>query len=64
MEEIREGITPYRMQNLMDIAAKVVKIMVTGAWHLSFEEMEIVLGMVRHGIEESKRKNMKEKKCS
>ena len=29
-------ITPFRMQVLMDVAARIVKVMVTGAWHLSF----------------------------
>lgn len=52
-----EKITPFRMQVLMEIAARVVKIMVTGAWHLTFEEMEIVLGMIQREIEESRKKN-------
>lgn len=52
-----EKITPFRMQVLMEIAARVVKIMVTGAWHLTFEEMEIVLDMIKRGIEESRKKN-------
>ncbi len=50
-------ITPFRMQVLMDVAARVVKIMVTGAWHLTFEEMDIVLDHIRYGIEQSIRKN-------
>lgn len=48
------------MQVLMDVAARVVKIMVTGAWHLSFEEMDMVLALVRHGMEESRERNGKE----
>lgn len=52
-----EKITPFRMQVLMEIAARVVKIMVTGAWHLTFEEMEIVLDMIQREIEESRKKN-------
>ena len=52
-----EKITPFRMQALMEIAARVVKIVVTGAWHLTFEEMEIVLGMIQREIEESRKKN-------
>lgn len=52
-----EKITPFRMQALMEIAARVVKIMVTGVWHLTFEEMEIVLGMIQREIEESRKKN-------
>ena len=50
-------ITPFRMQALMDVAARVVKIMVTGVWHLSFEEMDIVLSLVRNGIEEAQSRN-------
>ncbi len=53
----RQEITPFRMQVLMDVAARIVKIMVTGAWHLSFEEMDMVLALVRHGMEESIERN-------
>lgn len=55
-----EKITPFRMQVLMEIAARIVKIMVTGAWHLSFEEMDMVLALVRHGMNESRERNEKE----
>lgn len=37
----REGIGPFRMQLLMEVAAKAVKIMTTGVWHLSFDEMDL-----------------------
>ena len=53
------GMTPFRMQVLMDVAARVVKLMVTGVWHLSFEEMDMVLALVRHGIDESNERNRK-----
>lgn len=53
----RQEITPYRMQVLMDVASRVMKLMVTGAWHISFDEMNIVLDLVRHGIEEGKERN-------
>ena len=52
-------ITPFRMQALMDVAARIVKVMVTGAWHLSFEEMDMVLALVRNGMDESVKRNMK-----
>lgn len=52
-------ITPFRMQVLMDVAARIVKVMVTGAWHLSFEEMDMVLALVRNGMNESVKRNMK-----
>lgn len=52
-------ITPFRMQVLMDVAARIMKVMVTGAWHLSFEEMDMVLALVRNGMDESVKRNMK-----
>ena len=52
-------ITPFRMQVLMVVAARIVKTMVTGAWHLSFEEMDMVLALVRNGMDESVKRNMK-----
>lgn len=55
-----EKITPFRMQILMDVAARVVKVMVSGAWHLTFDEMEIILELVRDGIKESRARNGKE----
>lgn len=55
-----EKITPFRMQVLMEIASRVVKIMVTGAWHLTFDEMEAVLGMILREIKESREKNGEE----
>ena len=54
----RGEITPFRMQVLMDVAARIVKVMVTGAWHLSFEEMDMVLALVRNGMDESVKRNM------
>lgn len=52
----RESIGPFRMQLLMEVAAKAVKIMTTGVWHLSFDEMDIVLEYIRYGIDAYKRK--------
>lgn len=52
----RESIGPFRMQLLMEVAAKTVKIMTTGVWHLSFDEMDIVLEYIRYGIDAYKRK--------
>lgn len=46
----KQEITPYRMQTLMDVAAKVTKMMVNGVWHLTFDEMDFVLNQVRHGM--------------
>ena len=50
------------MQLLMEVAAKAVKIMTTGVWHLSFDEMDIVLEYIRYGIDAYKRKYEEEKK--
>lgn len=54
-----EIITPFRLNHLMEVAAKVTKLMVTGIYHLTYEEMELVLSLVRNGIEESQEKNKK-----
>lgn len=53
----RPEITPFRMQILMDIAAKVVKTMVTGAWHLTFEEMDTVLALIKSDMDEIRKRN-------
>ena len=47
------------MQTLMDVAAKVTKMMVNGVWHLTFDEMDFVLNQVRHGMQESVERNEK-----
>lgn len=57
MEKMKEEITPFRMNQLMSTAAKVVNLMVNGVWHLTYEEMEIVLNIVRNMIEETSEKN-------
>ena len=59
MERMREEITPFRMNQLMNTAAKVVNLMVNSVWHLIYEEMEIVLNIVRNMIEETADKNGK-----
>lgn len=55
----KQEITPYRMQTLMDVAAKVTKMMVNGVWHLTFDEMDFVLNQVRHDMQESVERNEK-----
>lgn len=52
-------ITPFKMQILMEIAAKAVKMMVSSTWHLTFDEMDIVVEFIRKGIDESRGKNEK-----
>ena len=50
-------VRPLRMGQLTDVAAKVIKMMATNTWHLTFEEMEIILGLVRYGIDETQKRN-------
>ena len=56
-----DEIPPYRFNQLTKIASKVVDTMVGGALQMSCDEMEIVLNMIRLGIEESRDKNDKRK---
>lgn len=64
MGEKKDGITPYRMVILMEVAAKAAKVMTTGAWNLTLEEMEMVLDLVRNTSEWARRKNEEDKRCS
>lgn len=57
MEENKKEITTLRMGQLTDIAAKVIKVMATNAWHLTFDEMEIILDLVRYGVKETQKRN-------
>ncbi len=50
-------ITPFKMQILLEIAAKAVKMIVSSTWHLTFDEMDIVVGFIRQGIDEARGKN-------
>lgn len=50
-------ITPFKLLILLEIAAKVVKMMTVSTWHLTFDEMDIVMGFIRQGIEEARRQN-------
>ena len=58
MEE-RKEITPYRMGTLMSLANKVTKQMLSGAWHLTYDEMEVVISLIQCGINESREMNEK-----
>ena len=53
-------VPDYRIGIGVELSRRVVKIMVTGGWHLSFEEMELILDFVRNGIKESEERNRKE----
>ena len=52
MEE-RMEITPYRMGTLMNLANKVTKQSLSGAWHLTDVEMVAVFSLIKCGIYES-----------
>lgn len=54
MEEKRTEITPYQIQQCIEVASKVLKQMNTGIWHLSYEEMGLVLELIRFGMEKSR----------
>lgn len=56
-DEIRkDGITPYRMNLIMQTAAKATDVIINGRYLYkpTFEECELVLDTVRHLIEKSK----------
>lgn len=57
-----EKITPYRMGKLMELAHKVTKQMMAGAWSLTYEEMEIVLKLIQYGVDKSREANERLKK--
>lgn len=57
MMDEKAKITPFELLILLEIAAKVVKMMTVSTWHLTFDEMDIVMGFIRQGIEEARRQN-------
>lgn len=57
MMDEKAKITPFKLLILLEIAAKVVKMMTVSTWHLTFDEMDIVMGFIRQGIEEARRQN-------
>lgn len=57
MEENREKISPYRMACLMEVAGRTAKQMTSGVWNLTFDEMELVLGIIQREINASRKEN-------
>lgn len=49
-----EGITPYRMAQLVKVASNVADKMITGVWHLSYQEIDIVMDILHAAIERSR----------
>jgi len=60
MDGKNNEITPYRMSCLMEVAAKISKQMTTGIWHLTFDEMELVVDIVKREIDAHRPENFKE----
>lgn len=48
------GIPPYRMNQLIKVASKVSDQMVNGIFHLTYEEIDVVLELIRVAAERSK----------
>lgn len=46
-------ISPLRMAQLVKVSSKITDLMVTGVWHLSYDELNIVLDLVRMAAERS-----------
>lgn len=61
METAKREITPYRMQQLMNVAADVSNRIVNNrhAYSITFDEMKIVLGIIEEGIRASETENGK-----
>lgn len=59
MNEEKREITPYRMQQLMNVAADVSNRIVNNrhAYSISFDEIKIVLGIIEEGIRASESEN-------
>lgn len=54
-------IPPYRLNQLMKAASLVTDKLVSSVWNLTPEEMELVLDLVRYGVERIKEdKNVSE----
>ena len=61
MPEESVKITPYRMQQLMNVAADVSNRIVNNrfAYGITFEEIKIVLEIIEEGIRASESENQK-----
>ena len=61
MGEDKREITPYRMQQLVNIAADVSNRIVNNryAYGITYEEINIVLGIIEEGVRASESENVK-----
>jgi type III secretory pathway lipoprotein EscJ len=46
-------ISPYRMAQLVKVSSKITDLMVSSIWQLSYDELNIVLDLVRMAAERS-----------
>lgn len=51
-------VTPYRLNQLMKVASKVTDQMISSIWNLTYDEMDIILELIRCGIIRSRETNM------
>lgn len=49
-----QAIPPFRMVQLVKMASKMADLMFSGVWHLSYEEIEIVLEILRTAVDGSR----------
>jgi len=49
----QQEITPFRMNQLIKVASKVSEQMVNGIFHLTYDEIYIVLDLIRMAAERS-----------
>lgn len=56
-DKLRESsgamIPPYRMAQLVKVSSKLVDLMVTGVWGLTYPEMKVVLDIIGNAMERS-----------
>lgn len=53
-EKNLQEIPPYRLNQLMKAASLVTDKLVSSVWNMSPDEMELVLDLVRFGVEKTK----------
>ncbi len=44
-------ISPYRMAQLLKVSSKITDLMINSVWQLSYDELNIVLDLVRMAAE-------------
>lgn len=49
----KQEISPYRMAQLLKIASGISEKMLAGIWHLTYQEIDIVMNILTVAIERS-----------